>query len=128
MKIILVVVALAVTVFATATFAHDGSHDTNERGMEHRIFNKLHNLEQQMESLQHELREIKRLLRYQSGPVIVDPAVREWGCYLETPFNGTFSAKGDTQAEAIGKTLQRCNERSGNSIHCNDKRVVCSGG
>ena len=126
MKLKVVIIAMLTTVFATVAFAHDGRHERNDRQPEQRIIQKLRSLEKQMEALQQDMRDIKRLLRHRSEPVVVEPAAREWGCYINTPFNGTFSAKGFTQAEAIGKTLMRCNEKTGNSIQCKDKRVVCS--
>ena len=45
-----------------------------------------------------------------------------WSCYLRDSFGKVFTAKGFSESEAKGLTLQRC----GGGIHCKKDKLTCS--
>lgn len=108
---------------------------------------KGHDLEERVKKLEQEVSELKSEMRslrdrayshppvQTGGPVIIMPSsapapsapahpTKTYSCFIETPFKGTFTAKGETQGEAKGKTLKACTD-GGGGISCSSSKVKC---
>lgn len=48
-------------------------------------------------------------------------------CYINTPFDGTFTATAATETAAKGEVMAKCGKGvdAGGSIHCSENKVKC---
>lgn len=50
----------------------------------------------------------------------------EYECTLETPFDGMFIARSDSEASARALVVQKCNQATGNGMWCKSDKAKCS--
>lgn len=50
----------------------------------------------------------------------------QWECSIETPFDGIFMARSDSEASARAAVVQKCNQATDNSIWCKSDKAKCS--
>lgn len=49
---------------------------------------------------------------------------KNYTCYINTPFDGTFIGKGTSQVEARGQAMQKCMGKAG-STFCSERNLKC---
>lgn len=59
------------------------------------------------------------------APVVPAAPAKTFSCYLETAFDGTFTATGKTKVEAQGKVLQECMKVTNMSMSCPSSKLKC---
>ncbi len=86
----------------------------------HRLRRRLARLEQAVRALQDQVFVMKR-----TTPVAL--VAENHACYIVTPFDGTMTGKGTSEAEARGNVLKACSQQGG-GMACRDSEVKCGGG
>lgn len=85
-----------------------------------RLRKRVRQLERAMIEMQDEMHYLRDYLgRYQNQ------SNRQYSCFIQTKFDGTFLGSGSSIAEAKGKTLRACEKKAGR-FDCKLSKVSCS--
>ncbi|MBE8167852.1 MAG: hypothetical protein HAW66_05765 [Shewanella sp.] len=107
---------LVVLFFSTTIFAHPKNTDS-----------EIHQLRQEVKQLHKQVRRLKAVIAShsfgRSEDVHQNNNRKQWGCYLDDITAGGVYGTGRSEAEARGKTLEKCKDKSG---VCFDNLLKCS--
>ncbi|WP_330924423.1 hypothetical protein [Candidatus Sororendozoicomonas aggregata] len=89
---------------------------------------EIQQIKQEVERLKDEIGSLKQQLNQPTEStrnlnINHDANRTQWGCYLDDVKAGSFYGTGSSEAEARGKTLQKCSDRGG---ACFEVEVKCS--
>lgn len=131
MKIVKSLLILAISnTIATSVLANDSYEYQNNSN------NNVKQLITEIHELKSEIRELKKIvlkhsqysLDHNRGNKVqqVHSRINKWSCFINTSFNGSFTATGRTKNEAMGRTLGKCHNKVNSSVSCNERELKCS--
>ncbi len=119
-------IAVCLLAATTTTAIADETHETTvySNSDMKQVLAELHELKSEVQ----ELKQLLLMHNQMPKPVVshTNRTSKRWSCFINTAFDGTFIATGFTKNEALGKTLGKCNHKSGSSVSCNESKVACS--
>lgn len=80
------------------------------------LWRKVNRLELAVSQLQ------QQVFQLASAPVVANNFTT---CYIETPFDGTFSETSPTMTAAKAGAITKCNDKTKSSIYCSSDKVKC---